>query len=113
MHGKLPTRVPSTTKQTLTDRDKQIEDLRNQTKLLKQNEKECDTQEQPKHTEKKEEHTEPKNIQVVSTSRGHTQTNINLLKEFNFVQETMQTFSNYSEKLQTHLHINLSHLKMS
>ena len=113
MHGKLPTRVPSTTKQTLTDRDKQIEDLRNQTKLLKQNQKECDTQEQPKHTEKKEEHTKPKNIQVVSTSRGHTQTNINLLKEFNFVQETMQTFSSYSEKLQTHLHINLSHLKMS
>ena len=58
--GKSPTRVPSTTKQTSTDRDKEIEDLRNQIKLLKQNQKEHDTQEQPKHTENKEEHLEPK-----------------------------------------------------
>ena len=34
-HGKSPTIVPSTTKQTSTDRDKEIEDLRNQIKLLK------------------------------------------------------------------------------
>ena len=33
--GKSPTSLPSTTKQTSTDRDKEIEDLRNQTKLLK------------------------------------------------------------------------------
>ena len=58
--GKSPTRVPSTAKQTSTDRDKEIEDLRNQIKLLKQNQKEHDTQEQPKHTENKEEHLEPK-----------------------------------------------------
>ena len=89
--GKSPTRVPSTTKQTLTDRDKEIEDLRNQIKLLKQNQKERDTQEQPKHTENKEEHPEPKNIQVVSASGSHSQTNIDLLKLLNFVQETMQT----------------------
>ena len=48
--GKLTTRVPSTTKQTSTDRDKEIEDLRNRIKLLKQNQKEHDTHEQPKHT---------------------------------------------------------------
>ena len=60
--GKSPTRVPSTTKQTSTDRHKEIEDLRNQIKLLKQNQKEHNTQEQPKHTENKEEHPEPKNI---------------------------------------------------
>ena len=54
--GKSPTRVPSTTKQTSSDRDKEIEDLRNQIKFLKQNQKERDTQEQPKHTENKEEH---------------------------------------------------------
>ena len=53
-------RVPSTTKEPSTDRDKKIEDLRNQIKLLKQNQKEHDTQEQPKHTENKEEHFQPK-----------------------------------------------------
>ena len=36
---KSPTRVPSTTKQTSTDRDKGIEGLRNRIKLLKQNQK--------------------------------------------------------------------------
>ena len=104
---KSPTRVPSTTKQTSTDRDRKIEDLRNQSKLLKQNQKERDTQ--PKHTENNEEHLEPKNIQVVSTSGGHIQTNIDLLKVLNFVQETMQKLSNYSQQLQTHLDINLTH----
>ena len=106
---KSPTRVPSTTKQTSTDRDKKIEDLRNQSKLLKQNQKELDTQEQPKHTENNEEHPERKNIQVASTSGGHIQTNIDLLKVLNFVQETMQKPSNYSQQLQTHLDINLTH----
>ena len=88
-HWKSPTRVPSTTKQTSTDRDKEIEDLRNRIKLLKQTQKERDTQEQPKHTENKEEHPEPKNIQVVSASGGHTRTNIDLLKVLKFVQEKM------------------------
>ena len=58
--GKSPTRVPSTTRQISADRDKEIEDLRNQIELLKQNQKKHDTQEQPKHTENKEEHPEPK-----------------------------------------------------
>ena len=111
--GKSPTRVPSTTKQTSTDRDKEIEDLRNQINLLKQNQKERGMQEQPKHTENKEEHPEPKNIQVASASGSHTQTNIDLLKVLNFIQETMQTLSNYSEQLQTHLDINLTHQEMS
>ena len=44
--GKSPKRVPSITNQTSTDRDKEIEDLRNQIKFLKQNQKERDTQEQ-------------------------------------------------------------------
>ena len=88
---KSPRGVSSTTKQTSTDRDKEIEDLRNQTKLLKQNQKEHDTQEQPKHTENKEEHPASKSIQVAQASEGHTQTNIDLLKVLNFVQETMQT----------------------
>ena len=57
---KSPTRVPSTTKQTSNDRDKEIEDLRNHIKLLKQNQKEHDTQEQPTHTENKEKHADPK-----------------------------------------------------
>ena len=79
---KSATRVPSNTKKTSTDRDKEIEDLRNQIKLLKH-----DTQ--PKHTENKKKHPEPKDIQMASASGGHTQTSINLL---NFVQEAMQTF---------------------
>ena len=84
--GKSPTSVSSTTKQTSTDRDKEIEDLRNQIKLLKQNQKESDKQEQPKHKENKEEHPEPKSIHVASASGGHTQTNIDLLKVLNFVK---------------------------
>ena len=51
---KSPTRVPSNTKQTSTNRDNETEDLKNQFKLLKQNQKQRDTQEQPKHTENKE-----------------------------------------------------------
>ena len=90
------------------NRDKEIEDLWNQIKLLKQNQKEHDTQEQPKHTEIEEEHLEPKNIQVASTSGGHAQTNIDLLKVLNFVQETIQTLSNYSKQLQMYLDINLT-----
>ena len=81
--------------------------------MLKQNQKERDTRKQPKHTENKEENPEPKNIQVASASGSHTQTNIDLLKVLNFVQETMQTLSNYSEQLQTHLDINLTHQEMS
>ena len=88
-HWKSPTRVLSTTKQTSTDRDKEIEDLRNRIKLLKQTQKERDTQEQPKHTENKNEHPEPKNIQVATASGGHIQTNIDLLKVLNFVQDKM------------------------
>ena len=111
--GKSPRRVPATTKQTSTDRDTEIEDLRNQIKLLKQNQKESDTQEQPKNTENKEEHPDPKSIQVASASGGHTQTNIDLLKVLNFVQETKQTLSNYTEKLQVHLDINLIYQEMT
>ena len=54
-----------------------------------------------------------KHIQVASASGDHTQTNIDLLKVLNFAQETMQTLSNYSEQLQTHLDINLTHQEMS
>ena len=58
---------------------------------MRHNQKEHDSQEEPKHTEIKEEHPKPKNVQVASTSGGHTQTNIDLLKVLNFIQETMQT----------------------
>ena len=81
--------------------------------MLKQNQKESDKQEQPKHKENKEEHPEPKSIQVASASGGHTQTNIDLLKVLNFVQETKQTLSNYSKQVQIHLDINLTHQEMS
>ena len=108
----ITNKSPSTSKQISTDRDQEIEDLRNQIKLLKQNQKEHDTQEQPKHTENKEKHPQPKNIQVASASGRHTQSNIHLLKNLNFVQETMETLSNYSEQLQAHLDINLTHQKM-
>ena len=75
---------------------KENEDLRKQIRLSKQIQKEHDMQEQNNHTEKKEEHPEPRNIQVASASGGHNQTNIDPLKVLNFVQETMQTFLNYS-----------------
>ena len=64
---------------------------------MKQNQKEHFKQEQPKHTENKEEYPEPKNIQVASVSEGHTQTNIDQLRVLNFVQKTIQTFTNYRE----------------
>lgn len=58
--GKSQTRAPSTTKQTTTNRDKEVEDLGNQIKLLEQNQRQHDTQEQPKHIENfKEENPEP------------------------------------------------------
>ena len=99
---------PSNTKQT-TDRDKEIEDLRNKIKFLKQNQRQHDTQDQAKHIENKKEHPKPKNIQVVSPSGGHTQRNIDPLKVLNLVQKAMQILSNYREQLQTHLDINLTH----
>ena len=80
---------------------------------MKQNQREGDTQEQPKHTENKKEHPESKNIQVASASGDHTQTNTDLLKVLNFVQQTMQTLSNYSKQLQNHLDINLTHQELS
>ena len=90
---KSPTRVPSTTKQTSTDRDKEIEDLRNQIKL-KRNQKKNMIRKSNLHIL-----SQKKQTQVASASGGHTQTNIDLLKVLNFVQETMQTLSNYSEQL--------------
>ena len=48
-----------------------------------------------------------------STSGGHAKNNINLLKVLNFVDKAMQTLSNYSEELQTHLDVNLTHQDMS
>ena len=56
---------------------------------------------------------QPKIIQMASTSGGHTQTNIDLLKVLNFVQETMETLSNYCKQLQTHLDKNLTRQEMS
>ena len=44
---------------------------------------------------------------------GHSQTNIDFLKKLNFVQETIQTLSKYSEQLQTHLDIRLTRQEMS
>ena len=71
-----------------------------------------ETQEKPKQVNNKKEHPKPKNVQVVSVSGGNNQTNIDLLKILNFVQETLQTLSRYSEQLQTHLDIRLTHQKM-
>ena len=107
--GKSLTRVPSTTKQTSADRDKEIEDLRNQIKLMKQNPKKHDTPKQPKHSENKKKYPNSENIQVVSTTEGHTQINVDLLNVLSFIEETIQTLSNYSEQLQAHLDINLMH----
>ena len=45
-----------------------------------------------------------------SVLRGHTQSNIDLLKVLSFVQETMQTLSDYKEQLQRHLDINLTQI---
>ena len=111
--GKSPTRVPSSSEQTIANTGKEIEDLRNQIKLLKQNQRQHDMQEQLKHTENKEEHPILKKFQVASASGGLTQTNIDLLNVLNSVQETMKTVSNYSEQLQTLLDINLIHQDMS
>ena len=41
-HGKSPTRVPSTTQQTSTNKNGEIKDLKNQIKLLKQNKRQHD-----------------------------------------------------------------------
>ena len=55
----------------------------------------------------------PKSIQVVSASGGHTQPSIDLLKVLHFIQETMQTFTNYSEQLKINLNINVTHQETS
>ena len=92
-HGKSPTRAPS--------KDKAIEDPQNQIQLMKQNQKECDTQEQLKHTKIRKNILNQKKIQVFSAAGGHTQTDINLLKLLKFVQETMHfqtTASNYKQR---------------
>ena len=53
------------------------------------------------------------NCQQESLQLQSKQTTIDLLKVLNFAQETMQTLSNYSEQLQTHLDIKLTHREMS
>ena len=82
-------------KTTSTNREEENKDLRNKTKLLKQNQKERDTQEHPKHTENKEEYSQPKSIQMASASGGHTQTNIDLLKVLKECKHFQTTANNY------------------
>ena len=80
-----------------TNKGKEIEDLRNQIKLLKQNQRQHDTQKKPKHTENKEEHSEPKKHPGSFRPGGDTRTNIDFLKVLIFFQEIMETRSKYSQ----------------
>lgn len=88
-------------------------------KLSKQDQRQHDTQQQPKQFKEKisyldiiskqikEKYLVPKSNQVVSASGGHTQYNIDFWKVLHFIQEIMQTFTNYSEQLHIHLNINV------
>ena len=57
---KITNKSPSTTQQASTNKNGEIKDLKNQIKLLKQNQRQHDAQEKPKHTDNREEHPEPK-----------------------------------------------------
>ena len=95
--GKSPSRSTSKTRQEPSPRDKEIENLKNEIRILKQSQTNTITG------------NNPKNPQMASTLGGQTPNNTEIINVLTFIQQTMETLSAYNEQLKGKLDINLTH----
>ena len=95
--GKSPSRSTSKTRQEPSPRDKEIENLKNEIRILKQSQTNTITG------------NNPKNPQMASTLGGQTPNNTEIINVLTFIQQTMETLSAYNEQLKAKLDINLTH----
>ena len=94
---KSPSRSTSKTRQEPSPRDKEIENLKNEIRILKQSQTNSITG------------NNPKNAQMASTPGGQTTKNTEIINVLTFIQQTMETLSAYNEQLKAKLDINLTH----
>ena len=95
--GKSPSRSASKIRQEPSPRDKEIENLKNEIRTLKQSQTNSITGDNPKYA------------QMASTPGGQATNNTEITNALNFIQQTMETLSGYSEQLKAKLDINLTH----
>ena len=95
--GKSPSRSTSKTRQEPSPRDKEIENLKNEIRILKQSQTNSITGDNPK------------NAQMVSRLGGEATNNTEIINVLTFIQQTMETLSAYNEQLKAKLDINLTH----
>ena len=95
--GKSPSRSTSKTRQEPSPRDKEIENLKNEIRILKQSQTNNITGDNPK------------NAQMASTLGGQATNNTEIINVLTFIQQTMETLSAYNEQLKAKLDINLTH----
>ena len=98
--GKLPSRTTSKTRQEPSPRDKEIENLKSEIRTLKQSQTNSITEDNPK------------NVQIASTPGGQATNNTEIINVLIFIQQTMETLSEYNEQLKGKLDINLTHQEM-
>ena len=95
--GKSPSRSTSKTRQDPSLRYKEIENLKNEIRILKQSQTNSIIGDNPK------------NAQMAPTLGGQTTSNTEIINVLTFIQQTMETLSAYSEQLKAKLDINLTH----
>ena len=88
----------------------EIEQLKNEIRILKQNKQYNSNSNQPNSST-----SHPKNVQSVSIPGGQQQhsTNNEVMKVMNFIQQTMATLLDYSEKLKSQFDIDMTQTEMS
>ena len=97
--GKSPSRSTSKTRQEPSPRDKEIENLKNEIRILKQSQTNSITGDNPQ------------NAQMASTPGGKARNNTEIINAYTFIQQTMETLSAYNEQFKAELDINLTHQK--
>ena len=98
--GKSPSRSASKTRQEPSPRDKEIANLKNEIRILKQSQTNSITGDNPK------------NAQMASTPGGQATNNAEIINVLTFIQQTMETLLAYNEQLKAKLDINLTHQEM-
>ena len=94
--GKSPSRSTSKTRQEPSPKDKEIENLKNEIRILKQSQTNSIAGDNPK------------NVQMASTPGGQPTNNTEIINVLTFTQHTMEILSAYNEQLKAKLDINLT-----
>ena len=109
--GKPPSRNNSKTNQNEEKRNSEIEQLKNEIRILKQNKQyNSNSNYQPNCST-----SHQKNVQSASIPRGQQQhpTNNKVTKVMNFIQQTMATLLDYSKKLKSQFDIDITQTEIS